>query len=105
MLSKALEKSNVHSRLAFYLVNLTGGKSAKRLVFGFMLTAAILSMWISNSATTLMLLPITLAVLQHVKDPKLTIAMLLGIAYAASLGGVGTPVGTPPKYYFYECLS
>lgn len=100
MLSKALEKSNVHSRLAFYLVNVTGGKSAKRLVFGFMLTAAILSMWISNSATTLMLLPITLAVLQHVKDPKLTVAMLLGIAYAASLGGVGTPVGTPPNIIF-----
>jgi sodium-dependent dicarboxylate transporter 2/3/5 len=100
MLSKALEKSNVHSRLAYYLVNVTGGKSAKRLVFGFMLTAAILSMWISNSATTLMLLPITLAVLQHVKDPKLTIAMLLGIAYAASLGGVGTPVGTPPNIIF-----
>lgn len=100
MLSKALEKSNVHSRLAYYLVNITGGKSAKRLVLGFMLTAAILSMWISNSATTLMLLPITLAVLQHVKDPKLTIAMLLGIAYAASLGGVGTPVGTPPNIIF-----
>lgn len=81
-------------------MNVTGGKSAKRLVFGFMLTAAILSMWISNSATTLMLLPITLAVLQHVKDPKLTIAMLLGIAYAASLGGVGTPVGTPPNIIF-----
>ena len=100
MLSKALEKSNVHARLAYYLVNITGGKSAKRLVLGFMLTAAVLSMWISNSATTLMLLPITLAVLQHVKDPKLTIAMLLGIAYAASLGGVGTPVGTPPNIIF-----
>ena len=100
MLSKALEKSNVHSRLAFYLVNLTGGGSAKRLVFGFMLTSAILSMWISNSATTLMLLPITLAVLKHVSDPKLTVAMLLGIAYAASLGGVGTPVGTPPNIIF-----
>ena len=100
MLSKALEKSNVHSRLAFYLVNLTGGGSVKRLVFGFMLTSAILSMWISNSATTLMLLPITLAVLKHVSDPKLTVAMLLGIAYAASLGGVGTPVGTPPNIIF-----
>lgn len=100
MLSKALEKSNVHSRLAFYLVNITGSGSAKRLVFGFMLTSAILSMWISNSATTLMLLPITLAVLKHVSDPKLTVAMLLGIAYAASLGGVGTPVGTPPNIIF-----
>jgi sodium-dependent dicarboxylate transporter 2/3/5 len=57
-------------------------------------------MWISNSATTLMLLPISLAVLAHVKDPKLTVAMLLGIAYAASLGGVGTPVGTPPNIIF-----
>ncbi|MEP1446696.1 MAG: SLC13 family permease [Paraglaciecola sp.] len=100
MLSKALEKSQVHRRLAFYLVNVIGGKSPKRLVLGFMLTAAILSMWISNSATTLMLLPITLAVLQSVKDPKLTVAMLLGIAYAASLGGVGTPVGTPPNIIF-----
>ncbi len=105
MLSKALEKSNVHSRLAYYLVNLTGSKSAKQLVLGFMLTAAILSMWISNSATTLMLLPITLAVLQHVKDPKLTVAMLLGIAYAASLGGVGTPVGTPPNIIFMSVYS
>ena len=100
MLSKALEKSNVHSRLAYYLVNLTGGRSAKRLVFGFMLTAAILSMWISNSATTLILLPIVLAVLKYVDDSKLTVALLLGIAYAASLGGVGTPVGTPPNIIF-----
>jgi solute carrier family 13 (sodium-dependent dicarboxylate transporter), member 2/3/5 len=100
MLSKSIEKSGVHRRLAFYLVNLTGGKSAKKLVFGFMLTAAILSMWISNSATTLMLLPITMAALSGVQDKRLVTAMLLGIAYAASLGGVGTPIGTPPNIIF-----
>jgi solute carrier family 13 (sodium-dependent dicarboxylate transporter), member 2/3/5 len=100
MLSKSIEKSGVHRRLAFYLVNLTRGKSAKKLVFGFMLTAAILSMWISNSATTLMLLPITMAALSGVQDKRVVTAMLLGIAYAASLGGVGTPIGTPPNIIF-----
>lgn len=100
MLSKALEKSNVHSRLAVYMLRLTGAHSAKRLVLAFMLTAALLSMWISNTATTLMLLPIALAVLVHLNNPKITVALLLGIAYAASLGGVGTPIGTPPNIIF-----
>ncbi|GAB3015350.1 SLC13 family permease [Bowmanella dokdonensis] len=100
MLSKALEKSNVHSRFAFYMVRLTGAHSARRLVLGFMLTAALLSMWVSNTATTLMLLPIALAVIQRVEDPRLAAAVLLGIAYSASLGGVGTPIGTPPNIIF-----
>ena len=100
MLSKSLEKSNVHTRLAVYMLRLTGTGSAKRLVLAFMLTAAVMSMWISNTATTLMLLPIALAVLQTIDNKKLTVAMLLGIAYAASLGGVGTPIGTPPNIIF-----
>jgi solute carrier family 13 (sodium-dependent dicarboxylate transporter), member 2/3/5 len=100
MLSKALEKSNVHSRFAFYMVSLTGAHSARRLVLGFMLTAAFLSMWISNTATTLMLLPIAIAVIQRLQDPRLAAAILLGIAYSASLGGVGTPIGTPPNIIF-----
>lgn len=100
MLSKALEKSQVHSRLAVYMLRLTGAQNAKRLVLAFMLTAAVLSMWISNTATTLMLLPIALAVLVHLNNPKITVALLLGIAYAASLGGVGTPIGTPPNIIF-----
>jgi sodium-dependent dicarboxylate transporter 2/3/5 len=100
MLSKSLEKSNVHTRLAVYMLRLTGTGSAKRLVLAFMLTAALMSMWISNTATTLMLLPIALAVLQTIDNKKLTVAMLLGIAYAASLGGVGTPIGTPPNIIF-----
>lgn len=100
MLSKSLEKSNVHTRLAVYMLRLTGTGSAKRMVLAFMLTAAVMSMWISNTATVLMLLPIALAVLQTLDNKKLTVAMLLGIAYAASLGGVGTPIGTPPNIIF-----
>ncbi|MCV2885191.1 SLC13 family permease [Aestuariibacter sp. AA17] len=105
MLSKALERSNVHHRFATYMLNLTGADSAKRLVLAFMLTAALLSMWISNTATTLMLLPIALAILSHFNNPRLTVALLLGIAFAASLGGVGTPIGTPPNIIFMSVYS
>ena len=87
MLSKGLEKSNIHKRFALYMVKATGTHSARRLVLGFMLTAALLSMWISNTATTLVLLPIAMAILPAVKNPRLVVAILLGIAYAASLGG------------------
>lgn len=100
MLSKGIEKSEVHRRFALYMIKVTGGKSATRLVLAFMLTAALLSMWISNSATTLMLLPIALAVLQPIKDKRVVAAILLGTAYAASVGGVGTPIGTPPNIIF-----
>ena len=93
MLSKSLEKSGVHRRLAVYMVNLVGANSGRRVVIGFMLAAAFLSMWISNTATTLMLIPIALAVLQYIDDQRMEIALTLGIAYAASLGGVGTPIG------------
>ena len=100
MLSKALEKSMVHRRLALYMLRVTGAASAKRLVLGFMLTAAILSMWISNTATTLMLLPIALAIVPFIEERRVVLALLLGIAFAASLGGVGTPIGTPPNIIF-----
>lgn len=100
MLSKALEKSNVHTRLAVYMLRLIGADSGKKLVLAFMITAAILSMWISNTATTLMLLPIALAIITHLKSDHISAALLLGIAYAASLGGVGTPIGTPPNIIF-----
>jgi sodium-dependent dicarboxylate transporter 2/3/5 len=82
------------------MVRAFGGTSSRSLVFGFMAAAALLSMWISNTATTLMLLPVALATLERSKDPKLAVPLLLGIAYAASLGGVGTPIGTPPNLIF-----
>lgn len=100
MLSKALEKSNAHERLAVYMVKLVGVSSGRRLVFGFMLAAAMLSMWISNTATVLIMLPMALAILTHVDNPKLKVALILGIAYASSVGGIGTLIGTPPNVIF-----
>ncbi len=102
MLSSAMERSGAHRRIALSMVGLFGGASGRRLVFGFMAASAGLSMWISNTATTLMLLPIVLAVLEKSDDHRLRIALLLGVAYAASVGGVGTPVGTPPNLIFME---
>jgi sodium-dependent dicarboxylate transporter 2/3/5 len=97
MLSMAMEKSGAHRRLALGMVRLVGGVGGRRLVLGFMIAAALLSMWISNTATTLMLLPVVLAVLEQSDDEKLAVPLLLGTAYAASVGGIGTPVGTPPN--------
>lgn len=100
MLSKSLEKSGAHERLAVYMIKLVGVSSGRRLVLGFMLAAGFLSMWISNTATTLIMLPIALAILQHIDNHRLKVALILGIAYAASTGGIGSPVGTPPNVIF-----
>ncbi|PHR91576.1 MAG: sodium:dicarboxylate symporter [Robiginitomaculum sp.] len=100
MLATALEKSGAHKRLAVYMVRLIGVSSGRRLVMGFMLATGLLSMWISNSASTVIMLPIALAVLANVDNEKLRVALLLGIAYAASIGGIGTPIGTPPNVIF-----
>jgi len=97
-----MEKSGAHRRLALGMVNLFGGSSSRHLVMGFMAASALLSMWISNTATTLMLLPVALAILERAKDPKLAVPLLLGIAYAASIGGMGTPIGTPPNVIFLQ---
>jgi len=100
MLSAAMEKSGAHRRIALGMVNLFGGSSGRRLVFGFMAASAFLSMWISNAATTLMLLPIAMAVVSQTTNKRLQVSLLLGIAYAASVGGIGTPIGTPPNLVF-----
>jgi len=100
MLSKAIEKSGAHHRLAVYMVRLVGVSSGRRLVLGFMLASGLLSMWISNTATTLIMLPIALAILAHIDNKELKVALILGIAYAASVGGIGTPIGTPPNVIF-----
>lgn len=102
ILSTAMESSGAHRRVALTMVNLFGGGSSRRLVFGFMAASAVLSMWISNTATTLMLLPVAMAVLSKSEDPQLATPLLLGIAYAASVGGIGTPIGTPPNLVFRE---
>lgn len=102
ILSKSMERSGAHLRLALFMVNLFGSKSSKQLVLGFMVTAAVLSMWISNTATTLMLLPVALAVANQAKDKQLAIPLMLSIAFAASIGGIGTPIGTPPNLVFMQ---
>jgi sodium-dependent dicarboxylate transporter 2/3/5 len=96
VLSKAMERSGVHRRLALGMVHAVGGHQPRRLLLGFMLATAVCSWWISNTATTLMLLPVALAVLQnHRSEFKET--LLLGIAFGASIGGIATPIGTPPN--------
>ena len=102
ILSKAMERSGAHLRLALFMVNLFGNTSSKQLVLGFMVTAATLSMWISNTATTLMLLPVALAVANQAKDKQLAVPLMLSIAFAASIGGIGTPIGTPPNLVFMQ---
>jgi sodium-dependent dicarboxylate transporter 2/3/5 len=102
MLSTAMADSGAHRRIAMFMVNVFGGGSARGLVLGFMAAAAVLSMWISNTATTLMLLPVALAVLEQSDDRRLAVPLLLGIAYAASIGGLGTPIGTPPNLVFMQ---
>ncbi|MEZ6191238.1 MAG: SLC13 family permease [Phycisphaerales bacterium] len=100
LLSSAMERSGAHRRIALSMVRAMGGGGGRRMVLGFMLASAVLSMWISNTATALMLLPIVMAVLEKVEDDRLKTSLLLGVAYAASIGGIGTPIGTPPNLVF-----
>jgi len=99
MLSAAVAKSGVHRRLALGMVRAAGG-GARSLVGGFMLASALASMWISNTATTLVLLPVALAVIEGEGGRDLALPLLLGVAYAASIGGMATPIGTPPNLIF-----
>jgi len=102
ILSAAMASSGAHRRIALLMVNLFGRGSDRGLVFGFMVASAVLSMWVSNTATTLMLLPVALAVLESAKNKALVVPLLLGICYAASVGGIGTPIGTPPNLVFMK---
>jgi sodium-dependent dicarboxylate transporter 2/3/5 len=104
LLATSIEKWNLHKRIALNIINLLG-TDLRRIVLGFMLATGFLSMWISNSATALMMLPIGLAVIgqfkNHLGDENgilsthLAKNILLGIAYAASIGGMATLIGTP----------
>lgn len=100
ILSTAMARSQAHRRLAHLMLAVVGGQSPRRIVLGFMLATAVCSMWISNTATTLMMLPVAMAVLEQDPERRLEIPLLLGIAYSASIGGLGTPIGTPPNVIF-----
>lgn len=102
MLSRAMAYRGTHYHLALMALHWVGAGSERRLVIGFMLASAALSMWISNTATTLMLLPVALAILDKLDSKAIVVPLLLGIAYAASIGGIGTPIGTPPNLVFMQ---
>ncbi len=105
ILSRAMETSGAHRRVALNMMRLFGADSDRRLVFGFMAAAATLSMWISNTATTLMLLPVAMAIIERARGEALAVPLLLGMAYAASVGGIATPIGTPPNLIFMQIYS
>ena len=103
LLSRGMESTGAHRRLALGVVDLMGSDSPRKLVFGFMVAGATLSMWISNTATVLMLVPVALAVIDSTTEKeRLAIPLLLGLAWACSIGGLGTPIGTPPNLIFMQ---
>ncbi len=96
VLALAVERSALHRRVALRALVLFGG-SARRQVWGFLAVTAILSMWLSNTATTLMMLPIAAGVATRLPEGPARSRLMLAVAYGASIGGLGTLVGTPPN--------
>jgi sodium-dependent dicarboxylate transporter 2/3/5 len=111
LLALGLQASGAHRRIALAIVGTVGGRPS-RIVLGFMLASALLSMWISNTATVMVLMPIGLAVLAAAGDRgaddkslrRFGCVVMLGIAYAADIGGMATLVGTPPNLSYKEQL-
>ncbi|MCB1187191.1 SLC13/DASS family transporter [bacterium] len=106
IIALAMQRWNLHRRIALGIIRLVG-QSPARLLLGFMLATAFLSMWISNTATTMMMVPIAMAVILRIDEGgqagagrSFPTGLLLGIAYAASIGGISTLVGTPPNLSF-----
>jgi len=105
ILAVAIERWNLHKRIALYIIKAIGSK-ASYLILGFMLATAFLSMWISNTATTVMMLPIAIAITNQIFEQNhdsdetnsyFSKALMLSIAYSASIGGISTLIGTPPN--------
>jgi sodium-dependent dicarboxylate transporter 2/3/5 len=106
MIALAMERWGLHRRIALVIIRLIGG-GPRRLILGFMVAAAFLSMWISNTATAIMMVPIGMAIVLHMESVfdeadtrPFTLGLMLGIAYACSVGGMATLVGTPPNLAF-----
>lgn len=111
LIAISMEEWGLHKRIALKLITVFGG-SPSSIVIGFMISGAFLSMWISNTATALMLLPIALAIISKLEDQfgekqthNFSLILLLSIAYSCTLGGVATLVGTPPNLVFVKTLN
>jgi sodium-dependent dicarboxylate transporter 2/3/5 len=107
MLGLAIVKWDLHKRIALYIVKITG-TSGDRIILGFIIATGFLSMWLSNTATTMMMFPIALSVIAVMKEHEkpgpgiinFSLALMLVIAYASNIGGIATPIGTPPNVAF-----
>ena len=113
MIAIALEKWNLHKRIALNIISFVG-TNIQRIILGFMLATAFLSMWISNTATSVMMLPIGISIVKQLLDNPLTKAnetevfgkmLMLAIAYSASIGGIATLIGTPPNLVLAGVIS
>jgi sodium-dependent dicarboxylate transporter 2/3/5 len=100
LVAATFERWGLHRRMAFFALRRVGTEP-RRIVFAVIVVTAFLSMWISNTATTLMMTPIAVALVGGMGDDRTAEATLLGVAYAASLGGIGTPIGTPTNLIFF----
>ena len=102
LLSTSLEEVGAHRQLALRVTRAMGGRSGRAVMWGFLVATTFVSMWISNSAATLMMMPVARAVLDAYPDRRLDAPLVLAIAYGASVGGLGTPIGSPPNLVFVE---
>ena len=106
IIALAIEKWNLHKRVALSIIKFTGTKKS-RIILGFMIATAVLSMFISNTATTIMILPVGMAIISKVSESNNSYeninfgkSLMIAIAYSASIGGMATLIGTPPNMIF-----